>query len=45
MFEDILKADFNDGNAGKLLISMWSISGDFISKIYAGTHSILQSLA
>jgi hypothetical protein len=24
---------------------MWSISGDFISKIYAGTHSVLAVLA
>ena len=23
---------------------MWSISGDFISKIYAGTHSVLAAV-
>ena len=39
-----MRVEFLDPAVGKLLIQMWSISGDFISKIYAGTHSVLGSL-
>ena len=45
MFEDALKVDFlNDPTLGKLLLEMWTISGDFISKIYAGTSTVLSTL-
>jgi len=26
------------------MIQMWTFSGDFISKIYAGTNAVLQNL-
>ena len=45
MFEDALKTDFMaESNLPKILLEMWTISGDFISKIYAGTQTVLSTL-
>ncbi|CDW85515.1 endonuclease exonuclease phosphatase family protein [Stylonychia lemnae] len=42
VFEDLLKQKFSsDNQIGVLLTNMWAFCGDFISKIYAGTHSVL----
>jgi len=45
IFEDVLKQQFlSDNRLSILLTNMWALSGDFISKIYAGTHSVLTSI-
>lgn len=37
------KGEFNE-YVSKIMIQMWQISGDFISKIYAGTNAVLQAI-
>lgn len=45
MFEDVLKTEPGWADVQKLMIQMWVFSGDFISKIYAGTNAVLQQLS
>ena len=45
VFESLLASE--GGRAAdivKLMTQIWAFSGDFISKIYAGTNAVLQSL-
>jgi synaptojanin len=44
MFEDLLRGEHCVADISKLMIQMWTFSGDFISKIYAGTNAVLQTL-
>jgi hypothetical protein len=44
LFEELLPLEFADGRIGKLLFLLWSISGDFISKLYSGVCPTLQAL-
>ena len=42
VFEEVLKQYFlSDPKLVTLMNNMWALCGDFISKIYAGTHSVL----
>jgi len=42
VFEEVLKQHFlADNRLATLMTNMWALCGDFISKIYAGTHSVL----
>ena len=42
VFEDLLRNDFPE--LVHIMKEMWTISGDFIAKIYAGTQTMLQTL-
>jgi synaptojanin len=44
VFEPILAGEPLAADISKCMLEMWAYSGDFISKIYAGTNAILQSL-
>lgn len=44
VLEELLPLDFTDGRVGKLLFTLWSISGDFISKVYSGQCPTLAAL-
>ena len=42
VFEELLKQQFlADKTLSTIFTNMWAMCGDFISKIYAGTHSVL----
>ena len=46
VFEPLLASEGGRAaDIGKLMTQIWAYSGDFISKIYAGTNAVLQSLA
>lgn len=44
VLEDCLGTEQIDQKLLQVLINMWAMSGDFISKIYAGTSSVLTQL-
>ena len=44
MFEELLRSEHCITDIRNLMIQMWSFSGDFISKLYAGTNAVLQTL-
>lgn len=44
VYEEILGSEFFSDSIINLFNSMWAMSGDFISKIYAGTSSVLTSI-
>jgi hypothetical protein len=45
VMEEILQTELANDTYGILLTNLWALSGDCISKIYAGTSSVLTSVA
>lgn len=44
IFENLLPREFSNPLVGKILFQLWTIGGDFIHKMYAGSNpALLQS--
>ena len=44
LLEEVLQQEFSNDKFVSLLTTMWAMAGDVISKIYAGTNSVMTSV-